>query len=219
MRKLLGFNFFLQSLLLLSAIIPNLALASVTYVFNVTNYPDGPFHLPFYAELVFTDSAVAAGVAYSSDIESLNISAGHTIPEFGLLTMDYLHPAFIDVQFNFSADKEVIVSVFARISPSMQNRDHLALTRSRPPPPEFDIHEQNVRLAHDYIVIETYLTSRIFDPDISTFRGEWQHKYESFIIEPMRKYFACFPYCPIPWIIILLVAAAITAGFYLRRKG
>ncbi len=218
MRKRMRFNIILQSLLLLSAIIPTLAFASVKYIFEVSNYPDDAFHQPFRAELIFTDSAVAAGVAYINDIESLNISAGHTMPETDPLTMDYLHQAFIDVQFNFSADKEVIVSVFARISPSMQSTDHLVLYRQRPPHPQINIHEHVGYLGRDFIRAETTLDPELPETYRSQFKGEWKREHISFIIEFFEAYLACFPFCPLPWIIIILVMAAIIGVLFLRRS-
>jgi hypothetical protein len=102
--------------LLLAAHLPTLALASVTYEFHVTNYPDDLFHQPFRAELVFSASDVAAGVASINDIESLNIKEGYTLPENGILTMDNLHPNFVNVQFHFSADQSTIASMSASIA-------------------------------------------------------------------------------------------------------
>ncbi|WP_455222972.1 hypothetical protein [Kaarinaea lacus] len=212
------FKSFLKGFLLFYAAIPTIVFASVTYVFDVTNYPDDAFHQPFSAELVFSDSAVDAGVAYIDDIESLRISAGHTMPESDPLTMDYLHSAFTDVQFNFSADKEVIVSVFARISPHMQNVDHIVLYRPNPPHPQVDIHEHIGQIARDYVRIETSLEATPLEQHLSVFKGEWKREHLSIIIGFFDEYFTCFPYCPLPWVIIILVAVLILGGVVFRVR-
>lgn len=209
---------FLGILTLLFCMFPAISQASVSYVFSVTEFPESPFHQPFQAELVFSDEAVDAGVAHITDIESLAVSGGSSMPATDPVTMDYLHPAFVNLEVVFSDDRETISSLSAEISPYMNPNDHWVLYRPNPPSSDYFIHEHIVYLSNQYIRLETTLLPVPPKYYLSYFSGEWQrqHKYFDF-----SKFFAeqaaCFPYCPWPWLSILFVIL-IAILFSIMRK-
>ena len=67
------FNLRVIILVILGVVFSVSAQASVKYKFVVTSGPSTTSHKPFMAELVLSDSAVAAGEAMKDDIESLRI--------------------------------------------------------------------------------------------------------------------------------------------------
>lgn len=208
----------LSILALLFCMLPAISQASVSYVFSVSEYPASPFHQPFQAELVFSDDAVAAGVAHIADIESLALSGGTSMPTADPVTMDYLHPAFVNLEVIFSDDRETISSLAAEITPSMNPVDHWVLYRPHPPSSDFFIHEHIGYLSSQYVRLETTLLPVPPKYYFSYFSGEWQRQHEQF---EFGKFFAeqiaCFPFCPWPWFIILLVIL-IAVLFGIKRK-
>jgi hypothetical protein len=196
----------LISLFLLLFIIPAASQASVSYVFSVSEYPESPFHQPFQAELIFSDAAVDEGVADFSDIESLTISAGESMPELHPLTMSYLHPAFVNLRVLFSEDRETITSLSADITPHMSPTDHWVLYRPHPPSTELWIHEHLGYLSSHYVRLETTLLPVPPKYYFSYFTGEWQRYHKPFDFRQfMVEQAACFPFCPWPWLMILFV--------------
>ena len=67
------FNLRVIILVILGVVFSVSAQASVKYKFVVTSGPSTTSHKPCMAELVLSDSAVAAGEAMKDDIESLRI--------------------------------------------------------------------------------------------------------------------------------------------------
>jgi hypothetical protein len=187
-------------------------------VFSVTEYPVSPFHQPFQAELVFSDEAVDSGIAHISDIVSLSVSGGGSMPVAEPLTMIYLHPAFVNIEVLFSDDRETIRSLSAEIAPYMNPSDHWVIYLPNPPSSTFHIHEHIAYLSSQYIRLETTLLPVPPKYYFSYFSGEWKQQHQGFDFRAIfDEQIACFPFCPWPWLIILFVIL-IALLFGLMRK-
>jgi hypothetical protein len=187
-------------------LLPLTAQASVSYSFNVSEYPESLFHQPFQAELVVSDEAVDAGVAYLSDIEALTISGGATMPTTAPITMAHLHPAFLNLEILFSEDRNTITTMSAEIAPYMSPTDHWVYYFPNPPSSNLIVHEHLAFLSSHYIRLETTLLPVPPKFYLSYFSGEWQRQSAAFDIGKfISEQIACFPFCPWPWLIILSV--------------
>jgi hypothetical protein len=196
-------------LLFLAMAIPQLASADAKYAFHVTELPANSFHQPLQAELRFTDAAVAAGIARASDVVALRVTAGSGIPDVSAITMAHLHAAFVELEFVFSDDRRTITAMSARVEPHPGRTNYLVFYFPRPPHPTLQIHEHLAYLATDYVRLETTVVPATSQIQISNFRGEWRRDYGFPILGRINEYLTCFPFCPWPWILPLLLIVAV----------
>jgi len=212
------------TLLLLPCFLPgpllSAAHASVEYVFNVTDVPPETFHQPFSAELTVSDAAVAAGSATGADIESLRITAGTAISESNPLTLEHGHPAFVNLAVTFSESRDTIRAISAEITPHMAPNDYWLLYQSTPEHPTLDIHENLGYVAANYIRLETTLLPVPPTTTVSTFGGQWERAFDCRICQLpfVRKFIACFPWCPLPWLMMAMIILVAVGIWRLRAR-
>ncbi len=191
--------------------------AAVKYEFRVTEQPADDFHIPLVAELWLSNAAVTAGQAIDSDIESLQITGGTAVRSESPLTLSHAHPAFVNRTVTLSEDRNTITAISAIVTPHNSPIDHLVLHQQNPPHPTLEVHENLGYIHSNYVRLETMLLPVPPETRISVFNGEWQQATDKGTFLNIKEFIerlTCFPFCPLPWLVIF---AAIVLPVLVRR--
>lgn len=196
--------------------------ASVTYEFNVTEEPPDNFHKPLAATLTLSDSAVTSGQATNGDIESLVVTGGTAVREDNPVTLSHVHPAFINWTITLSEDRNRVTAISAIITPHNTPTDHLVFHQEDPPHPTLQVLENLGYVSSDYIRLETTLLPVPPQYHTSRFTGYWERAPVGgfiLLIDDLLEMLACFPFCPLPWaIIIMVIILPLLAGLIIRNR-
>lgn len=213
--KLLQYLFFLMFLFGIT-VLTSPAIASVKYIFVVSEHPTETFFTPLSAEITLSDAAVSAGTATKGQIESVVFGGGSTMEEENRITLSYLHGDFIDLTVTLSADRKTITALNATLKTSNTSIDSWVFHYQNPEHPTLDIHEFVGILKKDRISLETTILPVPPTHHHASFTGEWQRKKQCwFIARYLCKPVTGFPIC---WIdlVFLSIAALIGAGVIIR---
>ena len=196
--------------------------AAVTYEFRVTEQPADNLHKPFAAALRLSDAAVTSGQAGHADIESLVITGGTVVRDENPLMLSHVHPAFTNWTVTLSGDRNTVTAIAAMITPQNSPIDHLLLCQESPYHPTLDVHENLGYVGTDYIRLETTLLPVPPETRTSIFRGEWERAPLNgffLFIAHLLKRLTCFPFCPLPWAIIIgTILPALAVRIYRNRS-
>lgn len=206
------------ALILVGAMLASPVNAAVKYMFTVTVQPALEFHVPFVAELTLSDAAVSAGQAVDADIESLRITGGTAVREDNPLTLSHLHTALTDLSVTLSDDRQTVTAVSALIAPQSSPAEEWVLYQSRPPHPELEVHENLGYVSSAYVRLDTLLLPVPPTLHSSVFRGEWRREPACWPCRVFREWLDCFPFCPWPWVIILVAVIFPVMVWRIRRS-
>lgn len=144
-----------------------------TYIFEVTRWPNSAFHQPFSARIVLSENAVVSGTATASDILSLTITAGASIPDGRPITFADLHSHFLNPTITLSADRKSIVG-FSADRADGARYDFLVFFQSFPRPPN-GRSENIIELRLNRMEVESNFVPPLpTEIHFSIFEGDWK---------------------------------------------
>jgi hypothetical protein len=137
------------------------------------------------------------------------------------LTLSHVHPAFTNWTIILSEDRNTVTSISAIITPQNSPINYLVLYQENPPHPALEVHENLCYVGSEYIRIETTLLPVPTEYRTSRFGGEWERAPVDrlLFIDHLLESLTCFPFCPLPWVIIIIaIILPVLAGRIYRKR-